>query len=245
MMEKSLSVSQFNRFQVYGQRCSGTNALIRLIEANFDTLTFTEEFGFKHWLVPETREFADDVFVIVIAREVGQWLRSLHRRPWHAHPELKSLDFADFIRAPWRTQWDTDFWGIDEAHPKFGMPIAEELCPRTQRPFANPVAMRAAKLRNWRSTSKRAAGHMLLSHSELLTDPEEVVRRVAEATGAERRGEFVPVATYKGQGIKTFVFERYPELSHNDTLHVAEHADPAIEQLFGLPVPAGKVRREA
>ena len=245
MMEKSLSVRQFNRFQVYGQRCSGTNALIRLIESNFDTLTFTEEFGFKHWLVPETRELPDDVFVIVIAREVGQWLRSLHRRPWHAHPEVKALDFSDFIRAPWRTQWDTDFWGIDEAHPDFGQPIAEELCPRTQGPFANPVAMRSAKLANWRSTGERAAGHMLLSHCELLADPEDVVRRIAEATGAEPRAEFVPVATYKGQGIKAFALERYPELSANDTRHVAEHVDPALEGMFGLTVPAARVLREA
>lgn len=132
-----MAIAKFRRFQVYGQRCSGTNALIKLLERNLDELQFTEDFGFKHWLVPEEVEIPDDVFVIVIARQVDQWLRSLHAKPWHAHPDLKEMDFGEFIRAEWRSVWDEEFWGIDKRHPKFGQPIEEELCPQTGSPFPN------------------------------------------------------------------------------------------------------------
>ena len=139
---------KFRRFQVYGQRCSGTNAVIKLLEQNFEELQFTEEYGFKHWLVSPEITIPDDVFVIVIARRVDHWLRSLYATPWHVHPDLKAMTFGQFIRAEWRTVWDQDFWGIDREHPKFGSPILEELCPESGGPFANAIAMRTAKLRN-------------------------------------------------------------------------------------------------
>ncbi|MEE4207817.1 MAG: hypothetical protein V2I43_00940 [Parvularcula sp.] len=90
----------FRRVQVYGPRCSGTNALIKLIETNFDDLTVTEEFGFKHWPVPEWITIPSYVLVVIITRAPDESLRSLHDNPWHAHPDIKELSFSQFIRAP-------------------------------------------------------------------------------------------------------------------------------------------------
>ena len=238
MRREALGSTNFRRFQVYGQRCSGTNALIRLLENNLPQLEFTEEFGFKHWLVPADRAIPDDVFVVVIARDVGQWLRSLHARPWHVRPEMKALDFAGFIRAEWQTVWDEDFWGVDRDDPRFGQPIAEERCPATGAPFANAIAMRTAKLQNWIDTARRARGHILVSHARLLDDPQGVVRQVAHATGTITAPNFSPVRSYKGQEVKPFELSVYPPLTARDAAHVDRFSDPEIEARFLAAQPA-------
>ena len=235
-----MAIAKFRRFQLYGQRCSGTNALIKLLERNLEDLEFTEEFGFKHWLVPSEVEFPDDVFVVVIARQVDQWLRSLHAKPWHAHPDLKNMEFGEFIRAEWRSIWDEDFWGIDEKHPRFGKPIGGELCPQTGLPFANAVAMRTAKLKNWTDVAFRAAGHMLVSHAELVLQPAQVIERAASASQSRRPREFQPVTTYKGQDEKPFVATGYLPLETIDAAFIGRYLDKAIENQFGLdPLTSG------
>lgn len=229
-----MAIAKFRRFQVYGQRCSGTNALIKLLERNLEDLEFTEDFGFKHWLVPEEVKIPDDVFVVVIARQIDQWLRSLHAKPWHAHPELKEMDFGEFIRAEWRSVWDEDFWGIDKQHPKFGQPIEEELCPQTGSPFPNAIAMRTAKLRNWVDVASRANGHALVSHFELVTRPEELIERLAEATKLEMRKKFAPVTTYKGQESEYFVLTEYPSVQNADAAFIRRYVDQTVESQFAL-----------
>ena len=67
-----MAIAKFRRFQVYAQRCSGTNVLIKFLERNLEELEYTENFGFKHWLVRPDIEIPDDVFVIVIPRQVDQ-----------------------------------------------------------------------------------------------------------------------------------------------------------------------------
>ena len=225
------------RFHVFGQRCSGTNALIRLVEHNFPALRFCEAAGFKHWFVPGDRRIAADAAVIVIARDVSEWLRSLHARPWHAHPDLKALSFAAFIRAEWHSVWDGDFWGVDEGDPRFGTPIREELCPATGRPFANAVAKRAAKLRNWIALGERAPAALFVDHARLVASPREIVAEIAQATGCAPVSDFVPVASYKGQGERPFVPRSYPPLSREDAGFVGLHLDAASESRFGLALP--------
>lgn len=220
------------RVQVYGQRCSGTNALIRSIDANFPELRFTEEFGFKHWLVPGTRDFPEDVMVVVIAREVGEWLRSLHRNPWHAKPDMKRLSFSDFIRAPWESVWDEDFWGVTPSSPQYGTPIREERCPVTGAAFENAAAMRTAKLSNWVQAGHRAGAKAFVPHGDLVVDPGRVLDAIAAAAGLPTSREWKMLHTYKGEGQKAFVPKAYEPLSRADRQFVDEHLDPDLERLF-------------
>ncbi|RPF71025.1 hypothetical protein [Aurantiacibacter spongiae] len=222
------------RVQVYGQRCSGTNALISLIEANFPSLQFTEEFGFKHWFVPDCTDIPADVMVIAVAREASDWLQSLFRNPWHAHPDLKAMSFADFIRAEWNSVWDTHFWGIDADHPLHGRPIAEELCPKTGERFGNVLLKRRAKLENWRSAAQRAGASFLVSHSRVVGDQKGLVADIARAAGISPPAQFTPVASYKGQNNRPFIPSRYPELEPEDRDFVLNHVDPELERAFGL-----------
>ena len=205
-----------------------------MIERNLEEQEFTEDFGFKHWLVPEAVEIPGNVFAVVIARQVDQWLRSLHAKPWHAHPDLKEKDFGEFIQAEWRSAWDEDFWGIDKANPKFGQPIEEELCPLTGSPFPNAIAMRTAKLRNWIGVASRAPGHALVSHFELISRPEELVGRLAKASRSKNREAFIPVTTYKGQDSRHFVPTEYPSLQSSDVAFIGRYLEKAVEDQFAL-----------
>lgn len=221
------------RVQVYGHRCSGTNALIKLIEANFPRLSFTEEFGFKHWLTPVSIAPPSDVLVVIIARSPGEWLRSLHSKPWHVRPELKKLSFSQFVRAPWETIWDEDFWGMTPESDLYLTPIFEERCPATGAPFDNAVVMRTAKLKNWIETSRRAGASLFISHRALTHDPVGVLEQIAEAARVRPGKEWTVLTSYKGAGENRFVPKVYAPLNAEDRAHVDLHLDPAIERQFG------------
>ena len=223
---------KISKFTVFGQRCSGTNALIRLIETNMPTLEFSEDVGFKHWLVPDQRAIPQDMLVIVIAREVAQWLRSLHRNPWHVEPDMKVLAFSEFIRAEWRTRWDEDFWGITPDDPRYGTPIAEERCLQSGMPFKNAIEMRTAKLRNWTGLRGRSVAYLPVSHSRFVSNPEDVLTAVAEATGHRAITPYIPATSYKGQGEREFIVKKYDALSRDDETFVQRFLDAEIECQF-------------
>ncbi|MBZ6378355.1 hypothetical protein B5C34_13295 [Pacificimonas flava] len=221
------------RIQVYGQRCSGTNALIRTLEANFEQGTFTEQFGFKHWFVPHELLIPDDALVLVIARNPESWLRSLHRNPWHAHPDLKALSFADFIRSEWHSYWDGDFWGVGPAHPLRGREMMHERDPATGQRFRNPLALRTAKLRHWTKLAERAPNVCLVPFELFRDRPEEVVRQLSAIVPHRRPGAFVAVDSYKGHGKRPFRPKDPAPLDQTDRNFVFSQLDPGVESLFG------------
>jgi hypothetical protein len=222
--------------QIYGQRCSGTHAIARTIEANFGKGARTEAYGFKHWFVPDQILFRDDVLVLVIARNAFDWMRSLHRQPWHTHPDVKALPFADFLRSPWHAYWDDEFWGITPEHPLRGQEMMHERDPATGLRFSSPIAKRTAKLRHWAELRTRAPNLALLSHETLQTDPRRVVAELAAATGLPTPGEFEHVWSYKGNGYRVFEPTRYDPLAPADAQWIADALDPDVEAAFGLPV---------
>ena len=223
--------------QVYGQRCSGTNVLIRSIEANLGPTAFTESYGFKHWFVPEQVLFPRDVMVLAVARDPVDWVRSLHRQPWHAHPELKALGFSDFIRAPWHSYWDKEFWGVEDDHPVLGREMLHERCPDTGERFANPLAKRTAKLRHWSGLHDRAHHVALLSHEAFVADPAGVIADLSAATGLPMADPFVSQDSYKGQGKRPFTPTAYADISDTDRAHIHAWLDPEVEARFGFTIP--------
>lgn len=227
--------AQTLRIQIFGQRCSGTNALARLLQTNLGKDVLTEAYGFKHWFVPDQTLFHDDVLVLIIARNAFDWLRSLHRQPWHAHPELKALAFGDFIRAPWHSYWDGEFGGIGKTHPMRGSEMRHERDPTTGERFVNPIAKRTAKLAHWSDLSGRAHNVALLSHETLEGSAEQIVSKLAELTGRRPQAEFQPVWSYKGNGNRRYEPTRYQPFMSADLQWVEEQLDAEIEERFCLP----------
>ncbi|MBB3950358.1 hypothetical protein [Aureimonas jatrophae] len=221
--------------QIYGQRCSGTNALARLVERNLGPDLFFERYGFKHWFVPDQVLFGADVLVVVIARDAFDWLRSLHRQPWHVHPDIKRLDFSGFIRSEWHSVWDDHVGGIDERHPMRAREMLHERDPLTGSRFAGPLAKRRAKLAHWAGLEERAPNLALLSYETLRRAPEQVVRHLGVAAGLEPAVPFQPVDSYKGQEIRPFRPTPYDPFRDEDLAWIEARLDPDLEGLYGLP----------
>lgn len=113
-MTKSLSIDGFEahrefdvplrRFQVLGERSSGTNFVSSLIAGNVK-ISECNHLGWKH-AVPHSQFLARDLLVVVATRNPLDWLRSMHRKPWHSANHLRALEFSDFIRTEWETLTD-------------------------------------------------------------------------------------------------------------------------------------------
>lgn len=226
--------------QVYGQRCSGTNALIRLIEANFPAGTFTEAYGFKHWFVPPQILFSPETLVLAVARDPVTWLQSLHRQPWHLHPDVKRMGFSDFIRTEWHSYWDTEFWGVDADHPVHGIEMLHERDPATGQRFANPMRKRTAKLAHWAGLTARTHNVALIDQGRVEVEPERVIRALADLTGLAMPGGFVAVDSYKGAGVKPYRPQTYPAVPAEDLAFIAGELDADVEALYGLRVPGDR-----
>ncbi|WP_152047011.1 hypothetical protein [Aureimonas psammosilenae] len=222
--------------QVFGQRCSGTNVLTKLIAANFGAETVTDRYGFKHWFVPEQVLFPSDVLVAVIARDPFDWVRSLYRQPWHAHPDVKALPFADFIRTEWHSYWDSEVGGIDRTHPMHNREMLHERDPATGRRFANPLRKRAAKLASWSDLSLRAHNLCLIDQDILANRPNDLLDMIGEALARPALGDCAVLETYKGNGFNRFVPKRYDPLSPEDARFIRSQLDPATERRFGFDI---------
>ena len=85
------------RYQVFGERSSGTNFIKRLIGRN-TLLTPTEELGWKHGF-PQMTAIPQDTLIVCVTRNAVDWASSMHAKPWHCPPEMQRLTFSDFIRA--------------------------------------------------------------------------------------------------------------------------------------------------
>jgi hypothetical protein len=78
-------------FTIFGERCSGTNYLEKLIKANFD-IDVTWDHCWKHFFGHNTfSPIADDTLFIGIIRNEIDWLNSFYRQKYHVSPKLHTL----------------------------------------------------------------------------------------------------------------------------------------------------------
>lgn len=201
------------RYQVLGERCSGTNFLERLIEANFgmrESYTVAWKHGFPDFLAAPR-----DVVFAVTFREVFGWLSSLYAKPWHSIEEIRSLSFSEFIREPWITYVDKadDFLLTPEFE---GQPINMDVHPVTGDPFESVLQLRDMKMRAALSLPKRGARSVFTTQAELASDPQEFVRKFASEVGLEPKDPIVvPDGHY---GWKDLWAERKVEAGKSETL---------------------------
>lgn len=179
------------RFQVIGERASGTNLVRKLIEKNL-TIRNSEALGWKH-AAPHMVAIPADFLTIVVVRHAESWALSMFKRPWHADPAIQALDFPAFLRAEWRGV--VDRLGHFEEIPT---EIASDLRnrelqfdrhPVTGAPFPNLVAMRRVKLAAMLGMLNRDCNVMLLRAEEVQADPEGFITWVGEAFALDRKSD--------------------------------------------------------
>ncbi|MFV2038053.1 MAG: hypothetical protein ACC646_10750, partial [Paracoccaceae bacterium] len=95
-----IGASVVRKFEVFGERSSGTN-LINLLIRRHTVLQQSRNLGWKHGF-PNMLAIAPDVVVVVCFRNSLSWALSMYAKPWHTTPDMQRLDFSQFIRAPWQ-----------------------------------------------------------------------------------------------------------------------------------------------
>ncbi|MGI3171542.1 hypothetical protein ACRARG_20535 [Pseudooceanicola sp. C21-150M6] len=168
-------------YQVLGERGSGTNVVRKLIDKNVRTFR-TEALGWKHGF-PHMIAVPDNLLTVVCIRDARNWALSMHDRPWHAHPEMHRLGFAEFIRTPWRGIVDrvTDFETIHPELKAQGADLQFDRHPLTGRPFDNLFALRRAKLEGHLSMLRRGGDVMVVRMESFLNDPESALQHLCRA----------------------------------------------------------------
>ena len=228
--------AHITRYQVLGERSSGTNFAKRLLGRNSD-LRPSEVLGWKHGF-SQASAIPPDLAVIGIVRRADDWARSMHVRPWHCTAEMQQLEFADFIRAEWDTRVDRPqyFAGAKDAGLA-GQPLQHDRHPLTGRRFANLFDLRRAKLEGLLSYLARDCSFVLLRMETLTGDPETTLDRILEVLGQPARtGDLRPVVKRLGTRFRPAVDARPPtpeQMCDEDLDHLREYVDASREQALG------------
>ncbi|WP_319823597.1 hypothetical protein [Thalassovita sp.] len=169
------------RFQVIGERSSGTNYVKRLLGRN-SGLTPTESLGWKHGTI-QALAVPRDMAVILCVRNAGDWARSMYAKPWHTPAPMQGLAFGDFLRAPWDTIIDHPkyFAGLDPQ--AVGQPLQQDRDPATGLPYANLFHLRTGKLITHLTLGNRGCSFVLVRAELAISEPEAFLTRLRAGLG--------------------------------------------------------------
>ncbi|MGR3479248.1 hypothetical protein [Salipiger marinus] len=222
------------RFQVFGERSTGTNFVKRLIGRN-TALAPTESFGWKHGF-PQMTVLPEDLLVVCTFRHAADWARSMHARPWHCPPEMQALPFSDFLRAEWRSIADRPrYFPQLAAEGGEGQPLQQDRHPLSGRPFANLFALRRAKQEALLGFLHRGASVLLCRLESVQAAPEAFLNEL-------RHGLALPAAPYRpvtrrlGTRFRPAVTPRPatpPALAPEDLAFLTGQLDLATETALG------------
>ena len=222
------------RFQVLGERSSGTNFLHRLLVRNTG-LQPSEALGWKHGH-PSAIAIPADLAVICLVRHAADWALSMHMKPWHATPALQELDFAAFLRAPWTSTVDRARY-FDERTALEGQPLQADRDPVTGRVADSLPALRRAKLAGLLSYLNRGCTCALLRMEVLQAAPEATLDRLSAGLGLPpRKGAFQGVTKRLGAKFKPAVPVRPmtpAALTAEDMAFLRDGLDLGVEAQLG------------
>lgn len=227
------------RFQVLGERSSGTNFVKRLLGRN-TVMQPTEALGWKHGF-PQMLAIPADFAVICVVRNPEDWALSMHAKPWHTPPVMQALGFSDFIRAPWNTIIDRPryFEGSVE-RGIVGQPLQADRDPTTGAALTSLFALRQAKLTGLFSYLNRGCTCVLMRLETVQTDPEDMVNRLQSALFLPPSDTpFRPVTKRLGSKFKPAIAGR-PEtpdhLNDGDRAFMANELSKITESQLGYVI---------
>lgn len=174
------------RFQIYGERCSGTNLINALMSGNsmhhknkigsFPELKPTSHFGHKHWIGHNTKriiEEGDDTLFIGIVRNPYDWIMSFRRQLYHVPPELQNI--RNFLNNTW--------YSIEN-----GKEVIWDRFWKTGDRFSSIFELREEKLKYlYFVMPKIAKNYIFITYEELCSDTDSFIGKVAEKTGLKSR----------------------------------------------------------
>ena len=227
---------KISQFTVFGERCSGTNHAAAWIKENTG-LEYRMDFGWKHGGIPVTDlQKSAGVLCVLVARNLPDWLRSLHLKPHHMSPKMRGLTFYEFIQRRVDSVLDHTM-GVSPRDPAFGQSIMSE--QHNGKPFANVIRMRRHKHRCWLKDMEKLPHAVLLRHEDLVNNPMRELRRIERICQLSARQDVVPVARYKGQDTAgVYQPKKYAGIDGLAMRHILEQVDLETEIRLGYDTPA-------
>lgn len=225
------------KFQVVGERCSGTNLAQKLIQRNLG-LTPALVFDWKHGF-PNATVIPNDVLIVACFRNPFDWLVSLHRKPWHTTAKMQALDFSVFIQTPWDTIAEKRYKGLPIKEEEDGLPLQADRHPITGEIFQNPCALRSAKAKAHLGIANRNCNFVALRLEDLQTDPGAVISNLSTAFKITQIADNYKVRRQLGSKYKALVSDRpaTPDiLSPSDRTIIAENLDAKLEARLGYDI---------
>ena len=224
--------ANLTRFQVLGERSSGTNLVKRLLGRN-TSLAPTEALGWKHGFAQETA-IPSDLLVVCVVRRADAWALSMHAKPWHCPPAMQALPFSQFIRAKWDTIVDRPryFRGLPNVG-EIGTALRIDRHPQTGQPFETVFDMRTAKLRSLLSYPDRDCNCVVLRCEDVVGDPNKLLEALSLPGWT---GHLRPVFKRLGSKFRPSIEERpsIPDcLSEADTKWLKQRCDTKLEATLG------------
>ena len=218
------------RFQVVGERSSGTNFVKRMLGRN-TPLKATEALGWKH-AYPHALAIPDDLVVVLSIRAADAWALSMFAKPWHTRPDAQRLDFQSFLRAPWDTIVDREKYFDLPTAGLIGQPLQLDRDPMTGLPPANLFALRRTKLAAHLSFLNRGCAFCLVRMEEVTANPDRFIASFRAAYDlAPLAAGVKPVLKRLGSRFQSSV-EARPD--HPEAMEVADLAFMRGELDLGL-----------
>ena len=173
------------QYTIYGERCSGTNYLIRLMEQNFDICNVTHDlemsnennwnYGNKHFfgLYEDKLKESDNTLFICIVRNPVDWLNSLYKNPWHICNEIRG-NVNKFL--------NDEFYSYNDAcGPRYGTEIMQDRNMYTGERYKNIFELRHTKLKFMIEDLPNLVKHyVFIKHEDLVNDFENTMNKIKD-----------------------------------------------------------------
>ena len=223
------------RFQVFGERSSGTNFVKRLIGRN-TALDYSDELGWKHGFA-QMLAVPRDMAVVCVVRNPERWALSMFAKPWHCTADLQRLSFSQFIRAEWQTMFDKQRYLGKLGRDYVGRPLQQDRDPITGQLFSSLFAMRSAKPAHHMSFPARDCTCVFLRLEEAQADPQATLNRIRTALGLQfNPTDYRKVQKPQGWRFRTAVGPRPdppPEMDASDRAFMWSVLDKTQEARLG------------
>lgn len=202
-----------NGVKIFGERHTGTNAVQRFVELNFNTCCFHYEIlGWKHRKAPRLEEWrktsVETTLFIFTVRNPYSWLQAMHKEPYAFHQQyLKDLSFDEFLRA-----------SIEE--------------------YENILGMWSEKYWSYLRMSEEVPHSMFVKIEAFNDDQHALYRRLEKLL--DSKGKFIPFEKYvNGYGEKIASLANslaIPQLPQESLRYIASKIDRRLLVEFSYPL---------
>ena len=216
--------SKIENIQIYGERCSGTNYLEKLLDINFH-VNIKWNYGWKHFFGFHDLSNSDNTLFVCIIRNPIDWINSLYRTPHHIpHHLLENKDsFLNY-----------QFYSIYKNKNNFGKEILHDRNIFTKNKYNNIFELRKTKINFLLNELPTKVKNYIFIRYEDLIDNFEITINKIKNKGLKVKSLNFPENYYNYKKTnKKFIKEKKTEFFTKDDFLNNPNFDYEIEKKLG------------